>query len=131
MPGREQGSIQPQPTFSYSVDFGDGIPAGNFQDVAGLGDASSPDWGGKVTREGLFPASDAFWAWYNQIKTNTIQPGTIIITSLDAPGGLTTTWTLRKAWPTKLTSPDLKANSNEVSVASIEVVFETVSIASS
>jgi phage tail-like protein len=40
-------------------------------------------------------------------------------------------WTLTNAWPTKISSTDLKAEGNEVAIESIEIVHEGLTIANS
>jgi phage tail-like protein len=39
------------------------------------------------------------------------------------------TWTLNNAWPTKISSTDLKSDANEVAVESIEIMHEGLTIA--
>jgi phage tail-like protein len=38
------------------------------------------------------------------------------------------TWILRRAWPCKISSPELKADSNEVAIETMELVHEGLSI---
>ena len=38
------------------------------------------------------------------------------------------TWTLAKAWPTKISSTDLKADGNEVAIETMVLVHEGLSI---
>jgi len=40
----------------------------------------------------------------------------------------TMTWTLKNAWPTKITSTDLKSVSNETAIDTIEIAYETLVI---
>jgi phage tail-like protein len=37
-------------------------------------------------------------------------------------------WTLKNAWPTKVTGTDLKAEGNEVAIETIEIVHEGLEI---
>jgi phage tail-like protein len=37
-------------------------------------------------------------------------------------------WKVRGAWPTKITSPDLKASANEAAIESIEIAHNGVTI---
>ena len=59
---------------------------------------------------------------------NTIERTTITISLLDENGGNTMVWTLKNAWPTKVTGTDLKAEGNEVAIESIEIVHEGLEI---
>jgi phage tail-like protein len=43
-------------------------------------------------------------------------------------GGVTMQWTLRNAWPTKISSTDLKSDGNEVAVDTLEIAYEDLDI---
>ncbi|WP_083818002.1 phage tail protein [Nitrosomonas sp. Is79A3] len=72
-----------------------------------------------------------FWDWFKQIKMNTIKRLPITISLLDETGKATMVWTLTNAWPTKITSTDLKSEGNEVAIESIEIVHEGITISNS
>ena len=59
---------------------------------------------------------------------NTVKRITIIIRLLDETGSTTMQWQLNNAWPTKITSTDLKSDGNEVAVDAIEIAYETMVI---
>jgi phage tail-like protein len=85
---------------------------------------------GNVTlRKGIFANDAKFWSWYSEIKLNTIERRTVIIRLLDESGSPKMTWTLNNAWPTKVSGTDLKSEGNEVAVESLELAFETMSVA--
>jgi phage tail-like protein len=85
---------------------------------------------GNVTmKKGIFTADNGFWAWFNQIKMNTIKRVPVTISLLDETGKPTMVWTLANAWPTKITGTDLKSEGNEVAVETIEIVHEGLTIA--
>ncbi|MEP6932275.1 MAG: phage tail protein, partial [Flavobacterium sp.] len=46
----------------------------------------------------------------------------------DEKGEVTMQWTLNNAWPTKITSTDLKSDGNEVAVDTIEIAHEQLII---
>ena len=50
---------------------------------------------------------------------------------LDEQGKVTMLWTLNNAWPTKITSTDLKSDGNEVAVDTIEIAHEQLIIKNS
>ena len=75
-------------------------------------------------KKGVFANDKKFWDWYNEIKMNTIKRQKVVIRLLDQNGIPTITWTLNNAWPTKISSTDLKSNGNEVAVERIELVHE-------
>ena len=87
---------------------------------------------GNVTmKNGVFKSDDKFWDWFNQIKMNTIRRAPVTISLLDEAGAPTMVWTLRNAWPTRITGTDLKSDGNEVAVESIEIAHEGLTIANS
>ena len=79
-------------------------------------------------KKGVFQNGNSFWAWFNEIKMKTIKRQTVIIKLLDEKGNATMKWTLNNAWPTKVTSTDLKSDGNAVAVDTIELSHEGVTI---
>lgn len=142
--GTAQGAPWPLPKFRFSVDWGTVQTGISFQEVSGLEsetqiieyrDSNSPQFStvkmpgiakyGNVTmKRGIFANDNLFWTWYNQIKMNTIQRQTVTIKLLDQDGKTVVTWTLNNAWPTKISSTDLKSDGNEVAIDTIEIVHE-------
>ncbi|RCS59915.1 phage tail protein [Parvibium lacunae] len=142
------GSIWPLPKFRFSVDFGTELTNIGFQEVSGMDKevqvieyraSNNPLFStikmpgivkhGNVTmKRGIFVGDMTFWNWINQIKMNTIARRTVIIRLLDENNQVTMQWTLSNAWPTKITSTDLKSEGNEVAVDSIEIAYESLQI---
>ncbi len=142
-----QDNIWSQPKFYFMVDWGSttNIP---FQEVSGLEIASesieyrhgsSPVFSkinmpgivknGNITmKKGVFANDNSFWDWYQKIKMNTIERQNIVIKLLDEVGNPTMTWSLSNAWPTKISSTDLKSEGNEVAIESIEIAHEGLTI---
>jgi phage tail-like protein len=147
--GTTQGTPWPMPKFRFSVDWGTVQTNIAFQEVSGLEaetqvieyrDSNSPlfatvkmpgiaKYGNVTMKRGVFANDNLFWTWYNQIKMNTIQRQTVVIKLQDQNGGTVVTWTLNNAWPTKITSTDLKSDGNEVAIDTIEIVHEGITIA--
>ena len=148
MPGEAQDKNWPLPKFYFMVDWGSttNIP---FQEVSGLDIEAQPITyrhgnspvfseinmpgivkNSNVTmKKGVFANDNSFWDWYNKIKMNTIERQNVVIKLLDEGGNPTMTWTLNNAWPTKISSTDLKSDANEVAVESIEIMHEGLTIA--
>jgi len=146
MAGEAQDSVWPLPKFYFQVKIGDTEVA--FQEVSGLDieaqiieyrHGNSKEFStikmpgikktGNVTlKKGVFVKDNAFWDWFNQIKMNTIERKTVVISLLDEGGSPTMVWTLNNAWPTKITGTDMKADGNEVAVETIEVAHEGLTI---
>lgn len=83
-------------------------------------------------KRGMFLGDFEYFQWWR--KTMMFQEGKekfrrdITIKLLDEEHKPIITWTLAKAWPSKVTSTDLKADSNEVAIESMELVHEGLSI---
>lgn len=148
MAGEAQDSNWPLPKFYFSVDWGSttNIP---FQEVSGLEIEAQPieyrhgnspvfstiNMPGMIKnshvtmKKGVFVNDNTFWDWYNKIKMNTIERQNVVIKLLDESGAPTMTWTLNNAWPSKISSTDLKSDANEVAVESIEISHEGLTVA--
>jgi phage tail-like protein len=150
MAGEVQDTVWPLPKFYFAVQLGDDKSI-SFQEVDGLNSETQvieyrhgnspifypikmPGLGrvGNVTmRKGIFVNDAKFFAWYSEIKLNVIKRRTVVINLLDEKGNPKMTWTLNNAWPTKITGTDLKSEGNEVAVESVEIAFETLTVAAS
>lgn len=145
--GKVQDDIWPLPKFYFSVALGKNTTV-SFQEVDGLDSERQPieyrhgnspifyplkmPGLGKVSnvtlRKGIFVNDTVFWDWYNEIKLNTIERRTVVVSLLNEKGDPKTVWTLNNAWPTKITGTDLKSEGNEVAIESVEVAYETLVI---
>lgn len=148
MAGETENNIWPLPKFRFAVNLGDEMKDVAFQEVSGLEAEAQvieyrasnsaqfstikmpgiAKYGNVTLKRGVFVNDNNFWQWMDEIKMNTIKRRTVIIRLLDESGLPTMTWTLSNAWPTKISSTDLKSDGNEVAVESIEVAFETLTI---
>jgi phage tail-like protein len=59
---------------------------------------------------------------------NTVKREDVIIRLLDEKKEVTMQWTLINAWPTKISSTDLKAEGNEVAIDTLEIVYDDLAI---
>ena len=148
----DDGSVQsktvwPMPKFHFSVKWADQTVS--FQEVSGLDTETQiieyrhgdnpvfstikmpgiAKFGNITMKKGVFVNDNKFWDWYDQIKMNTIKRIAITISLLDESGKPTMVWTLKNAWPTKITGTDLKSDGNEVAVETIEIAHEGLTIA--
>ena len=148
MAGEIQDNVWPLPKFYFTVQLGDDASV-SFQEVDGLESETQPieyrhgnspifypikmpglgRVGNVTMRKGIFVNDSKFWTWYNEIKMNTIARRTVVINLLDENGSPKMTWTLNNAWPTKITGTDLKSEGNEVAVESVEIAYETLTVA--
>lgn len=143
----QSANIWPLPKFHFEVKWDSNVMS--FQEVSGLdiqseeikyrsGDSKQfsvvkmpgmMKFGNVTMKKGVFKGDNKFWDWLNQIKMNTIKRVPVTISLLDESSAPTMVWTLANAWPTKITSTDLKSEGNEVAIESIEIVHEGLTIA--
>jgi phage tail-like protein len=148
MTGEEKDSNWPLPKFYFKVDLGSttDVP---FQEVSGLEVTAQPieyrlgnspvfstiNMPGIVKnnnvtlKKGVFVKDNKFFDWYTKIKMNTVERQNVVIKLCDEGGNPTMTWTLTNAWPTKISSTDMKSDANEVAVETIEISHEGLTIA--
>jgi len=142
--GSTQDSPWPMAKFRFTVDFDDDLKNVSFQEVSGMDvenqiieyrKSNSPlfsaekmpgivKYGNVTMKRGVFVNDNTFWNWRNQIAMNIIKRSTVNIRLLDESGNTTMEWQLNNAWPTKITSTDLKSEGNEVAVESLEIAYE-------
>jgi phage tail-like protein len=146
--GSKQGSTWPLPKFRFEVDLGTELKGVAFQEVSGM-DVENQiieyrksnstlfstekmpgivKYGNVTMKRGVFVNDNSFWAWHQEIKMNVIKRRTVLIKLLDEAGKVTMQWQLDNAWPTKITSTDLKSDGNEVAVDTIEIAHEQLTI---
>jgi phage tail-like protein len=136
----------PLPVFHFLVDWGGKLQA--FSEVTGLNyevqpieyrDGLSPEFStikmpglkkyGNITlKRGVMAGDNDFFAWIKTIKMNKVERRDLTISLLNEEHAPVMTWKVTNAWPTKMTSPDLKASGNEAAIESIEIAHEGVEI---
>ncbi|RYU91644.1 phage tail protein [Mucilaginibacter terrigena] len=146
--GSAEGSTWPMPKFRFEVDLGASMQKIAFQEVSGMDvehqiieyrNSNSPlfstekmpgivKYGNVTMKRGVFVNDNTFWNWRTQISMNTVARQTVVIKLLDENGSITMQWQLLNAWPTKITSTDLKSDGNEVAVDTIEIAHEQLII---
>jgi phage tail-like protein len=143
---KQSETVWPMPKFFFSVTWGGNEIA--FQEVSGL-DVQSEEikyrhgnskqfsvikmpgmkkYGNVTMKKGVFKGDNKFWDWLKQIEMNTIKRVPVIISLMDQAGAAVMVWTLTNAWPTKISSTDLKSEGNEVAIETIEIVHEGLTI---
>jgi len=136
----------PLPVFHFQVDWG-GTKAA-FSEVTGLNievqvieyrhgldrDYSTTKmpgikkYGNITLKRGVFKGDNEYYEWLNSIALNQVVRRDITISLMNEKHEPVMVWKVKKAWPTKLTSPDLKASGNEVAIESMELAHEGISI---
>lgn len=136
----------PLPAFHFRVEWG-GNKLG-FSEVSGLNietqvieyrDGASreystikmpgiPKYGNITLKRGVIKADNEFYEWLNTTKMNTTERRDLTVSLLDEEHNPVMVWKVKNAWPTKVESPSLKADGNEVAIESIEVAHEGLTI---
>ncbi|PHI19929.1 phage tail protein [Lewinellaceae bacterium SD302] len=143
MAGEAQSNPWPVPKFHFKVTIGD-LGEIAFQEVSGLDteldvieyragnsvDFSSVSMpgirkGSDVTfKKGTFDEESGLGEYFNEVVTNAIKRQKVTIQLLDETGTSMFTWTLKNAFPMKISGIDLNAQTGEVAVEEIVLVHE-------
>ena len=136
----------PLPVFHFSVDWG-GTQL-TFSEVTGLNievqpieyrDGLNPEYsatkmpgmkkyGNLTLKRGVFAKDNEYYEWLKTIELNKPERRDVIISLLNESHEPVMTWKVVNAWPTKLTSPDLKASANEAAIETLEIAHEGIQI---
>lgn len=136
----------PLPVFHFRVEWG-GTNIG-FSEVSGLNietqvieyrDGSMPDYStlkmpgmqkyGNITlKRGVSKGDNEFFAWWQTHQLNTIERRDVTISLLNEVHEPVIIWKVRNAWPVKVDGGSLKATGNEVSIETLELAHEGISI---
>lgn len=136
----------PLPKFHYQVEWG-GSRIG-FTEVSGLEveieeiayrEGSSPEYhdlkmpGRKkfsdvTLKRGVFSSDNEFFTWLKTQKLNTIERRDITISLLNEEHEPVMVWKIKNAWPSKITSTDLKSDDNGVAIETLVLKHEGLEI---
>ena len=79
-------------------------------------------------KRGTFKSDNDYFDWWKETKFFQENAGTyrrdITISLLDETHSPIIVWKVKNAWPIKVQSADLKADANEISIESVELVHE-------
>lgn len=143
-----QNNIWPLPKFKFQVTFKLATITIQFSEISGLDaeaqiveyrDGSSVNnfsvkmpgiqkFNNVTLKRGVFVGNNEFWTWFAAIKANTIARDTVTVQLLNENNKVTMSWTLNNAWPTKITSTDMKSDANEAAIETLELAFESLVI---
>lgn len=136
----------PLPVFHFTVDWGGTQIA--FSEVTGLNieaqiieyrDGASPEFStvkmpglkkyGNITlKRGVFASDNEYYDWLKTVHNDPDMRRDVIISLLNENHEPVMTWKVVQAWPTKLTSPDMKASGNEAAIETLELANEGVEV---
>ncbi|MTB52941.1 phage tail protein [Lewinella sp. W8] len=81
--------------------------------------------GSDVTlKKGMFKSDSALFTYFSEVKMNTIARETVTIQLLDEEHSPMFTWTLKNAFPMKVSGTDMNAQNSEVAVEEIVLAHE-------
>lgn len=143
---KESSAVWPLVTFKFSVTIGNDELV--FQEVTGLASETQvieyragnnaafstvkmpgiKKYGNVTLKKGVFKSGKSMWAMYNAVKMNTIARKTVTICLLDESNAPAMTWKLSNAFPVKMTVTDMKSDSNEAAVETMELAYEGITI---
>lgn len=89
-------------------------------------------YGDITLKRGTFESDNEYYTWWDQTKLFEEKGAKfrrdITISLLDESHKPIVVWKIKKAWPKKVTSADLKADANEIAIESIELTHEGIVI---
>jgi phage tail-like protein len=138
--------IWPMPKFRFDVKWGDAKMS--FQEVSGLDVEAQPieyrhgnskeysvikmpglkKFSDVTMKKGVFKGDNKFWDWFKEIQMNTIARKTITISLMTEGEDVAMVWSLKNAFPTKVTGTDLKSQGNEAAIETIVIAHEGLTI---
>jgi phage tail-like protein len=136
----------PLPTFHFTVDW-NGSRVG-FSEVTGLTqenqaieyrDGSFPEYSSikmpglrkfsNVTlKRGVLKGDNEFFNWLNTVQMNKVERRNITVSLRDEKQNPVMVWNISNAFPVKVEGPQLKAQTNEVAIESIEIAHEGLTL---
>ena len=103
--------------------------AGNSKEFSTVKMPGIKKYGNITLKKGIFKNDKTLWDMYNLVKMNTFERKTITISLLDESQAVAMSWTLTNAFPCKMTVTDMKSDSNEATVETMELAHEGLAIA--
>lgn len=85
-------------------------------------------YGNITLKRGVFHQDNDFYDWWNSVQLNIIERRTVTISMLNSDHEALVTWTVNNAWPVKVDHGDLKADGNEVSIETLELAHEGITV---
>jgi len=143
---KQSTNVWPLPKFYFQVKWDSAVMS--FEEVSGLDVEAQPieyrhgdspvfsaikmpglkKYGNVTMKKGVFKSDNKFWDWFNQINMNTIARKSVTITLLTEGDTVAMVWKLTNAFPTKITSTDLKSQGNEAAIETIVIAHEGLTI---
>jgi len=79
-------------------------------------------------KRGTFQGDNDFYLWWNTVALNTVERRDLTISLLNESHEPIVVWKVKNAWAVKVQSTDLKGDSSEVAIETIEIAHEGLTI---
>ena len=79
-------------------------------------------------KKGMFKGNISLWDQFNLINMNTMKRSTIQISLLDEANTIVMSWKILNAFPCKVTVTDMKSDTNEIAVETMELAHEGLTL---
>ena len=86
-------------------------------------------YGNVTLKKGIFKGDKGLWDKFGLAKMNVYKRATILVSLLDEENAVAMSWTLLNAFACKITVTDMKSDSNEVAVETLELAHEGLALA--
>jgi len=80
-----------------------------------------------ILKHGLMD-TDKLWQWQDEIVQGAIQRETVSIVLMNSAGERQWHWNLRDAYPVRWSGPDLRANTADVAIETLELAHRGISV---
>lgn len=146
MAGEKQEAPWPVPKFHFKVTIGDKGDIA-FQEVSGLDTEMTIDYrtlnnpqfstvkmpgikrSSDVTlKKGVFKDDATLFNWFSEVKMNTIKRQNVTIQLLDEEHKVMFTWTLKNAFPMKVTGTDINPQNGEAVIEELVLAHERLTM---
>lgn len=132
----------PLAKFHFKVDWGEGVfgfsevsglsvtqevitfRCGEMREMTQLKQAGLRKFSNITLKRGIFKGNVKFFEWWDSVTIQNLERRDITITLLNESHEPVVTWNIINAFPSKLDSPNLKADANEVAIESLEIAHE-------
>lgn len=98
--------------------------AGNSKEYHDLKMPGRPKYSDVTLKRGVFTGDNEFFIWLNSAKMNRIERRDLVIKLLDEEHEPVMVWKIKNAWPSKITSTDLKSDDNGVAIETLVLKHE-------
>ena len=128
LPGGDEGADEAS-AFSEVSGLDIGVETITYKDGLGKKHMPGQDTDVNITmKRGLLRKGSALYLWLTSIRLNKVEKKDITLALIDETQKELVKWTVKNAFPKKLTAPSFNGGSNEASMESLELMADSVSV---